>query len=288
MLAKLRSAIANFARHECPQMAAAIAYYMVFALPALLLISVTVASYVAKSGALGDEGVVRERILRATEKAIGPISAENVDKLIENSRHSRPTLLHAVAGVALLLVSASGVMMQLQLSLNTIWHVDLDTHRFRNRGFLLKRMVSFASVVAIGLLLLISVVLSTLLATLGEFMQHVVPDSRLVHTPKILGAITDLVVSFLMFTGIYRWLPDARIRWRFALRGGLITAGMFVVGKTLLAYYLSRLHIGSAYGVAGSLVLLLAWFYYNALVFLLGAEITYALRTGKPSDDICE
>ncbi len=280
MFAILRSTITSFVTHRCTQMAAAIAYYMVFSLPGLLLISVTLAGYVAKSGALGDEGVVRKEIFAAVEQATGPISAKQVDELIQDTRRARLSPLHAVAGTLLLLVSASAVMVQVQTSLNTILHVDAETDVKRDRGFVKNRLITFLAVGAIGLILLLSVILSMALATVGDMLMRFLPQLPSLPTSKLLSVATDLAVSFLLFTAVYRWLPDVRVSWHFALLGGTITALTFIVGKTVLAYYLTQVHIGSAYGVAGSLVMLLAWFYYNAIMFLLGAEFTYALRAG--------
>ncbi len=279
MFAKLHSTIANFVEHQCTQMAAAIAYYMVFSLPGLLLISVTVAGYIAGSGALGDESDARKEIYAMVDEAVGPIGAEQVDELIRSSRHHPPSPLHAVAGTALLLLSASAVVIQVQNSLNTILHVEPDSGLARDRGFLRKRFISFLAVVAMGVLLVVSVAISMLLSTLGEMLTHVLPDP-LLQTPQLVGEATGLVGTFLLFTAIYRWLPDTRVSWRFALVGGVLTAMLFTVGKTLLAFYLAKVHIGSAYGVAGSLAMLLVWFYYSALVFLLAAEFTYVLRSG--------
>ncbi len=273
----LRTAVVNFVKHQCPQMAAAMAYYMLFSLPAILLIAVNTTGYVARMVTLGPEQTVHKQMEDELEHLLGPAGADQIATLLKHSAKLPPSRFSVVAAGVMVLISASAVMMQVQLSLNTIWPVDPDSPRQRNRNFVIKRVLSFAAVFVMGLLLVLSLILSGVLAALGEIINPILAAASLTSS-WVASTVTDLVVSLLLFTAVYKWLPDTRVTWKFAWLGGVITAPLYMVGKALLAMFLTRVDIGSAYGAAGSLAMLLAWFYYSALVFLLGAELTRAIE----------
>ncbi|WP_425401052.1 YihY/virulence factor BrkB family protein [Aeoliella sp.] len=274
MFAFIRSTAVDFSRHHCPQMAAAIAYGMIFSLPGLLLISTTLVAYVASTGALGGSEEVEQRMMEEIEAAVGPISAKQISEVLEHSRKMPKSKAGLIIGVAVLLVSASGVVAQVQVSLNTIWSDVDDSPRERNRNFLVKRLLSIASVIIVALLLVASLVMSTLFAAFGDALKPLLPPAMASTAAWLTGTVTNLLVSWGVFTAIYKWLPDVRVGWKDAWRGGLLTAGMFWVGRSVLSILIAHLGIGSAYGAAGSLAVLLSWLYYSALVFLLGAELT--------------
>lgn len=270
----ISSTAIDFNKHNCMQMAAAIAYGMIFSLPGLLLISTTAVAYVASTGALGGSEQVEERMMDEIEAAVGPISAKQIGEVIDHSKKMPTSTLGFVVGIVVLLVSASGVVAQLQVALNTIWSEASQTHRGRNRNFFVKRLLSIASVMVIAVLLVASLVVSTVFAAFGEAVDPLFPPAVVSAAEWLTGTVTNLLVTFIVFTAIYKWLPDVRVAWKDAVRGGLLTAGMFWVGRSLLAMLIARFGIGSAYGAAGSLVVLLSWLYYSAIVFLLGAEMT--------------
>ncbi|MCO6042359.1 YihY/virulence factor BrkB family protein [Aeoliella sp. ICT_H6.2] len=274
MFAFIRSTAIDFNKHHCMQMAAAIAYGMIFSLPGLLLISTTTVAYVARTGALGGSEEVEERMVDEIESAVGPINANQIREVIDHSKKMPTSTVGFLIGVGVLLISASGVVAQVQVALNTIWSEASESPRGRNRNFLVKRLLSIASVMVMALLLVASLVMSTLFAAFGETIDPLLPPAVVHGAQWLTGTVTNLLVSWLVFTAIYKWLPDVRVGWKDAWRGGLLTAGMFWVGRSVLAALIARLGIGSAYGAAGSLVVLLSWLYYSAIVFLLGAEMT--------------
>lgn len=278
MFSILRSTVVNFLAHQCTQLAAAIAYYMIFSLPGLLLISTNFVAHVARTGAMGGSEEVEERMISEIEEVVGPISAKQIVELIEHAQRIPTSGWGMVAGIAVVLLSASGVVSQVQTSLNTIWHAEEESARQRNRNFLVKRLLSIASVVVIALVLLISLLLGMAFASLGEVAAPLVPASLAPFTKYLTGATTNLLVSWLLFTAVYKYLPDVRVTWRDAWRGGLLTAVLFWAGKAFLTAFIGHMGVGSAYGAAGSLAVLLAWLYYSALVFLFGAEMTQSLE----------
>lgn len=278
MFAILRSTIVNFMTHQCTQLAAAIAYYMIFSLPGLLLISTNFVAYIARLGAFGGTAEVEERMITEIEEVVGPISSKQIAELIEHAQRIPTSGWGMIAGIAVVLLSASGVVSQVQASLNTIWHAEEESNRLRNRNFLVKRLLSIASVVVVAIVLLLSLILGMAFASLGELAAPFVPASIAPFSSYLTSATTNLLASWLLFTIIYKYLPDVRVTWRDAWRGGLLTAVLFWVGKSVLTSFISHLGIGSAYGAAGSLAVLLAWLYYSALVFLFGAELTQSLE----------
>jgi membrane protein len=179
----------------------------------------------------------------------------------------------AVLGAIALLFGASGVFAQLQDSLNTIWEVQPKPGR-GIRGMIRDRFLSFAMVLGIGFLLMVSLILSAVLAALGAWMSSVLPG------PEILMQVAHFVISFgvivLLFAAIFKLLPDVEIGWTDVWIGAIATSFLFTLGKYALGLYLGRSAVASAYGAAGSLVIVLLWVYYSAQILFLGAEFTQA------------
>ncbi len=203
------------------------------------------------------------------------------------SNRPKTGILSTVIGVVALLFGAGGVVGQLQTSLNTIWGVDPKTGQ-GIWGFIRQRVVSYAMVLAIGFLLVVSLAVSALLAGFSQWL------GGLVGGAEIVGHLLDFLVSFVFITAlfalIYKFLPDVRIQWRDVWIGAAITSVLFSIGKSLIGIYLGKSGVSSAYGAAGSLITVLLWVYYSSLIFFLGAEFTksYASEYGsgvKPADN---
>jgi membrane protein len=176
-----------------------------------------------------------------------------------------------VLGILTLIFGASGVFVQLQQSLNRIWGVA-PRPGAAITSLMRKRILSFAVVLGIGFLLVVSLLLSTALTALGDYLERRFQlPVNLLHAANILASF---ILVTLLFALIYRLLPDVRLAWRDVFLGAVFTSALFGIGKTLIGFYLGRTGAASAYGAAGSLVMILSWVYYSALVFLLGAEFT--------------
>ena len=253
-----------------------LAFYTLFSLAPVVVIAVSVA------GAVFGEQEARQHFGEELGTLAGPQVAAGIEKFGQSAQQSGGSTLATVLSIILLVVGSTTVFVQLQNALNTIWGVQLKPGR-PVTTYLRERFWSFAVVVGFGFLLLVSLVISTVLAAVAQFLS---PE----HLPGgvILWRFVNAVISFglitLMFAMVYKLLPDAQIEWGDVWVGSAVTALLFTVGKYLIGLYLGQSSWTSVYGAAGSLVVVLMWVYYSSQVFLLGAEFTrvYADHFGKP------
>jgi membrane protein len=270
----LREAAKNFSEDKVPRLGAALAYYSVFSLAPLAIIAIGIASLLFQESA-------RQEILAQIEDAVGSPVARAVEDVLRNSQSQGGGVLATVVGLVVLVLGASGVFVQLQDALNSIWHVAPKPGR--GWGVVLReRFLSFAMVFAIGFLLLVSLVISAALSAVGKFVSSAsLPGGNAVwqwiNTMVSLGFIT------LLLGLIYKVLPDVRLAWRNVWIGAAISAVLFTVGKYLFGLYLTHTSTASAFGAAGSLVIMLVWVYYSSQIVLFGAELTRTLtkRAGQ-------
>lgn len=269
---------------KSPRLAAALAYYTVFSLAPLLIIVIAIA------GAVFGQQAARGEIVGQIESLVGQQGAQAIQTAIENA--NRPSAQGGIASlisVIVLIFGASGVFAQLQDALNTIWEVKVKPGRGIT-GFIRKRLLSFAAVLGIGFLLLVSLVISAVLSGISHYFSNLLPGADFIW--YLLNIIVSFAIITLLFALIYKYLPDVKIRWKDVWIGAAMTALLFVVGKYALGLYLGRGSFGSTYGAAGSLVVLLAWVYYSSLILFFGAEFTqvYARHYGSriEPDEIAE
>jgi membrane protein len=253
---------------------AAVAFYTVFSLAPLLLIAIAIAGLV-----FGQE-TAQGQIIGQIRDLVGEDSAKTIQDILENVRKpSNGVIAASIAGVTLFL-GATGVFAQVQESLNIIWGVETK----QKSGIiqvLKSRFLSFLTVLGSGFLLLVSLVLSAGLAVIGHRLESFLPG------PEFLIELMNIVISFgvitLLFAMIYKILPDVSIKWSDVWIGAGMTSLLFTIGKLLIGLYLGKSEVGSVYGAAGSLIVILLWVYYAAQIFLFGAEFTavYASSTGS-------
>jgi membrane protein len=260
-------ALKNWFAHDSTSESAALAFYTVSSLAPLLLIVVTVA------GALFGADAVRGRLVHQFEGLLGRDQASLVQTILTKAKSDPASGPAAIGSAILLIVGASAVFAQLQQSLNRIWEVEPKPGHFL-KDFLRKRLLSFAILIAIGFLLLVSLVLSAGL----EAVQSRVASYFATQAAWLgwLNALVSFLLFTLLFALIFRVLPDRQIPWRDVWLGSLVTAVLFVVGKWAIGLYLGRAAVASAYGAAGSVIVLLLWVYYASFIVLLGAEFTRA------------
>lgn len=248
------------------RMAAALAYYTMFSLAPLIIVAIAVAGFVFS----------RESVQTTLTSQMGGLAGTAGEQatlaVIRAAHHPVVGTIAGTIGVLVLLVGASGVFVELQGALNVIWRVDHCNSGFRQ--WMSLNGTGFLMVLTTGILLLASVILSTILAALGKFAGYVLPR------PESLLHLVDIAVSFavttFLFAMLFKILPKTRIAWKDVWAGAAATAVMFDIGKLLITLYLGKSSIGSAYGAAGSLVVLIAWVYYSALILYFGAEFTKA------------
>lgn len=281
-VAILKKAAWDWMEDQAPTLGAALAFYTVFSLAPLLVITIAIAGLVLGQDAAQGQIFDQLRIL------IGAASAEAVQDVVQNANTKPATgVLTTIIGVLALLFGASGVFGQLQTSLNAIWGVEPKPGR-GVWGIVQDRILSFGFILVVGFLLLVSLVLTTAIAFAGEWLGGMFPAIETIV--QIANSILSLAVITLLFAMIFKFMPDAKIAWHDVWIGAFITAALFTVGKLVLGLYLGKSSVGSSYGAANSLIVLLLWVYYSSQIVFFGAEFTraYANRFGSrivPADN---
>jgi membrane protein len=270
----LKDAAMSFAGDNAPRLGAALAYYTVFSIAPLILITITLA------GAIFGEEAARGEVFARMRQLIGDTGAEVVNEMVKDAARADTGAIAATLGIAALLFGASGVFAQLRAALNTIFKVTpKDTPIIM--GFLKDRFLSVATVIVIGFLLLVALVVDTGISAAGGYMEHRLSGG------EVLWHIVELVVSTAMITVlfalIFRYMPDVRTQWRDVWFGAIVTAILFSIGKFALGLYLGKKATDSTHSAAGALIVLLLWVYYSAQIVFLGAELTqaYSRRLGS-------
>jgi membrane protein len=262
-----KTAFIGWDRDNVPRLGAALAYYTLFALAPLLIIAIAVAGI-----AFGAEAA-RGEVVSQIDSLIGKNGAQAVQSLLEQAQQPTRSIPATILGVITFFLGATGAFAQLQGAINTVWHIQ-SPGRGAIRGFIRQRLLSFGMVVGIGFLLLVSLLLSALLAALGRYLNSRLPGG------EVLWQGVNVIVSFgfitLLFAMIYKVLPDITLAWRDVWAGAVITAFFFTLGKFLIGLYLGRASIGSSYGAAGSVIIIMLWVYYSSQIMLFGAEVTHA------------
>lgn len=261
----LKETFQEWQEDKASRIAAALAYYTVFSISPLLVIAIAIA------GAFFGQETARAQITEQLTRLVGEDGVQPILLALDNITQPRIRGVASWISIGVLLLGASGIFAQLQDALNTVWKVKPQP----GQGllpFFRKRLFSFLMVLAIGFLLILSLILSAVVATVSKYRIDFLPGS------EILWENLDLIVSLglitFLFALMFKYVPDVKIAWKDVFVGSIITAVLFIFGKFLLGVYLSQGSLGSAYGAAGSLIVFLAWVYYSAQIILLGAEFT--------------
>ncbi|HEX6178106.1 MAG TPA: YihY/virulence factor BrkB family protein [Thermoanaerobaculia bacterium] len=267
----------EFGQDKAPRLGAALAYYTVFSIGPLLLIAIAIA------GLVWGEEAAQGQISTQLKNVLGENVASSVETMVAGAGKEKSGIIATIIGVATLMFGASGVFGQLKDALDTIWNVEPKKSE-GIMGFIKDRFLSMAMVLGVGFLLLVSLVLDAVIAGMGGYLGRIVGGEAVLH-------VIQLVLSYVMVTvllaAIFKFLPDIKITWRDVWLGALFTSVLFVLGKYALGLYLGRAAVGSSYGAAGSLVILLIWVYYSAQIVFFGAEFTqvYTRQRGSLKGD---
>ncbi len=270
----LKDTFTAWSNDKVPRHGAALAYYTVLSLVPLLVVIITIIGFI-----LGRE-VGQDYILEQIGNLVGPQSKETIKDMIQRASEPSTGIVATVVATGTLLFGASGVFAQLQDSLNSIWGVKPKEGRGL-WGLIQDRFISFAALLGTGFLLLVSLVLSAALSAFGHWFGGWLP------APEVVLQALELLISLMVITGLFammfKVLPDAKVAWRDVWIGAALTALLFTIGKFAIGLYLGKSDVGSAYGAAGSLVIILVWVYYSAQILLFGAEFTqvYANKAGE-------
>ena len=263
-----------------PSMGAALAYYTLFSLAPLLLIVISVA------GLVFGEDAARGEIAHQLSALMGDSGAKAVQDLLTSVDKPLEGSLATVLGLLMLFVGATTVFAELQDALDRIWRVAVHNPGNGWLALVRARLLSFGMILAIGFLLIVSLVVSAVLGVMGSWLQPVF--GAWVALAALVNAIGSFVLVAAMFALIYKVMPRAQVQWRDVWTGAVFTATLFTFGKFLIGLYIGRSGVISGFGAAGSLVVVLLWVYYSAQIFLIGAEFTWvyanAYGSRKPKD----
>ncbi len=267
----------EWSKHKAPRLGASLAFYTLLSLTPLILVVVSIVGLV-----FGHDAAQRD-IIQQVRMLIGAPGAKAIQAVLEGSRNKTHGVIATSVGIITLLFGASGVLIELQDALDTIWEVpspNLSGVR-KVTAFIKQRLFSFAIVLSIGFLLVVSLVVSAWITALGTLSAPILPAQELIL--HVLNVVISFVVITGLFAAIYKILPDVRIEWRDVLLGGAATSLLFTIGKFVLGLYLGKASFASTYGAAASLVVLIIWVYYSGQIFFFGAELTrtFANRYGS-------
>lgn len=266
-MSTLRGILREYWAHRPMELAAALSYYSLLSLAPLVLMTVTLAAL------LFERGAVEATIVSEIRALIGHPGAEVVHTILRNAHDQEAGVLSVAVGAVVLLVGATTVFVQLQDALNRIWKVDQGSRENVIWTFLKGRLLSLAMVLAIGFLLLVSLLVSAGLSATRESVRGSLGEG--VVALHVGHALVSLGVVTVLFAMIFKLLPDTPVAWRDVWFGAITTSVLFTLGKYVIGLYLGRAGVGSAYGAAGSLVVVIVWVYYASMILLFGAELTY-------------
>ncbi|HYR58326.1 MAG TPA: YihY/virulence factor BrkB family protein [Chthoniobacteraceae bacterium] len=270
----LRSTARQWSEHKILRLSAALAYYSIFSIAPLLVI------VIALTGWLFGPDAVRGQLEQQLRASMGRAAAETVQSMVQSAYKPGQGAWAALIGLITLLAGASGVFGQLKDALNTIW----DARPRPGSGvlaFVRDQFVSFGMVLVIGFLMLTSLILTTATAAAWDLISAYLPVSKFLLSAA--GFVISATIIATLFALIFKWLPDAPVRWRETWIGAGVTAALFEIGKLLLGIYLGRASAASSYGAAGAVVLILLWVYYTSVILLSGACFTRACHDECPS-----
>ena len=256
------------------KLSAALSYYTTFSLAPMLLLIISLVTFL-----FGDDAFEGE-LFYQINSLVGKQAAAQLQELIKNTAISNKSNKAAIIGGATLLVGATGVFAEIQDSINYIWSIK-SKPRKSWLHYLRNRLLSFSLIVTLSFLLIVSLGVNTLVDLLGQRLEQRFPDLSVVLF-SVLNSVLVLIIITLLFTVIYKVLPDGRLRWKECLVGAAFTSILFAIGKFAISFYLGKSDLGATYGASASIVILLTWVYYSSIILYFGAEFTkvYAKSDG--------
>lgn len=272
--ASLKESFSGFSDHKVTKLSASLAYYTTFSLGPLMIVIIFIAGKF-----LGEEAV-QGGIYNQMKSFIGSNAAEQIQTIIKNAAISNKSGIAAIIGVVTLLIGATTVFGEIQDSINSIWGVKAKP-KAGIMKLVMTRLLSFGMIASLGFLLLVSLAVTAMVEAIGNRLKEIFPDVAVVLL-YVVNLVITLGVITALFAIIFKVLPDIRIKWKAIWPGAIATAILFMIGKFLISLYIAKSNIGSTYGTAGSLVILIVWVYYSAMILYFGAEFTkaYALQKG--------
>jgi len=270
----VKETVSEFLDDDSFSYASSIAFSTIFSLPAILIIALYIAS------TFYERKVVQDELINQVSRLVGPDTAGEINTILLQAAIDKSNWWANTVGFVTLLISATTVFMSLQSSLNKIWGIKPKPKRGWVK-YLFNRLISLAMVMGFGFILLVSLIVDTVLVVFQDIVSRILAGATLYFVTAI-NLLISLGFVTVIFGLLFKVLPDARIKWRHVWVGALITTFLFTLGKYLIGFYIGNSSFNSAYGAAGSLVVILLWVYYSTVIFLFGAEFTqvYAKFSG--------
>ena len=271
----LKESFKEFSNDNVPKLSASLSYFTIFSLPPLLIIIIFLCGIF-----FGTEAVKGE-IFGQINGLVGNEAALQIQEMIKNVKLSNSNAFAATIGVITLLIGASGVFAEMQDSINFIWGLKAKPKKGLIK-FIKNRLMSFSMIGSMGFLLLVGLIINSVMDVMSKRLEGIFPHMT-VTLFYVLNIVVVFIIIALLFTVIFRTLPDGRVAYKDAMTGASFTALLFILGKFAIGAYLGSSAIASTYGVAGSLIVILLWVYYSAIILYFGAEFTkvYAINYGN-------
>lgn len=271
----IKDSLLGFDNDKVFKLSGSLAYFTIFSIGPMLLVIIFFADLFYGREAV--EGTIYGQI----KGFVGPEAAAQIQEIIRNASMSGKSKITAIIGFITLIVGATTVFAEIQDSINTIWNLKTKPEKGWIK-FVLNRLLSFSIVVGLAFVLLVSLIINGIMEAFGNRLSHIFPDMTVIVV-YIINLILTFIVITALFATIFKALPDAKIKWRDVMIGAIVTALLFMLGKFGITYYIGSSNIGSTYGAAGSLIILLLWVYYSAIILYYGAEFTraYAVHFGN-------
>jgi membrane protein len=264
----LKKSFRGFADDRITKMSSSLAYYTIFSMAPLLIIIISL------SGLFLGREAAEGKIYAQLSNFIGPNTASQLQTMIHNASLTGKSKFAAIIGAITLIIGATTVFAQIQDTINFIWGIKPKPKKGW-LNLLKNRFLSFSVVIGLAFLLLVSLTISTLIDGFSDSLKAHFPQMTVVVL-YVINTIVTLIITTVIFGAIFKVLPDAKIRWKDVLAGAVTTAVLFMLAKFGISYYISKSNVGSTYGAAGSLVILLLWVYFSAMILYFGAEFTKA------------
>ena len=277
----LKQVFVEFIGDNILKYSASLAYYTVLSIAPLLVILLTI------TGFLFGKEAINGQLYNEINKLVGPDAALQIQTSIQNIHLSKDNLFATTIGIIVLTIGATGIFGEIQDSLNRIWGLKIKAKKVWWK-VLIDRLVSFSLILSLGFVLIVSLVLNAIAAAISDKIVAILPDMGYIFLVVLDSGVT-LLITTILFGSIFKVLPDAKIKWRDVAVGAFITACLFLVGKYGIGYYLGRSGLGSIYGAAGSIMILMIWVYYSSAILYLGAVFTKVYATdfgGKISPSV--
>ncbi|MBO6571688.1 MAG: YihY/virulence factor BrkB family protein [Balneola sp.] len=261
-----KKTLSEYGVQDAMNYSSSIAFYLIFSLPAILIITIYIA------GSVYEDQVVRDSLLEQFNNFFGQQSAEAIDKILRNVNEASDSVINQIIGFLTLIVSATTVFVSLQDGINKVWGIVAkpDSNLYR---VLKNRLLSLAMAVSVGFLLLVSLVIEASLNFFDSKVIEIFSESEF-YIANIISFSFSVIVTTSVFACLFKIIPDAEVKWKNVWMGAVITTVLFGVGKYMMGFYLGVSSFGSVYGAAGSLVILLTWIFYSSMIVLFGAQYT--------------